>query len=97
MDANSYFDYMGILRLNESELALDTLITYLHGRFIGEEETLKARSQILHLESMGLLTVRGDGDRRSQTVALTKAGEAIADMIAYLRSDSMLRQYVVTV
>lgn len=96
MNTDSYFDYIGILRLNDNKLTFNTLISYLHGGCIPEAQLRRARAQVLRLDSVGLVTISGGPNWEEQTVTLTGAGETIADMIAYLRSDSMLRQCTAT-
>lgn len=94
MDTSTYFDYTGVLRLNDSSLNLETLISYVHGDRISEEETHRARAQVLRLNGVGLVNISNDEKWEEKIVTLTTLGEIITDMIANVRSDLMVKQSV---
>lgn len=89
--AEKYFDYMGMLRLNDNKLSMQTLITYVNGSRLSQDENLDARGDILRLGSVGLVSIRQEPDQEDQTVTLTAMGIAFADFIAYIRSATMLK------
>ena len=90
--AEKYFDYMGMLRLNDNRLLMQELIAYVSGSRLSQEEKLDAVGDIMQLRTVGLVSVSQDPNQSDQTVTLTAMGIAFADFVAHIRSATMLKQ-----
>lgn len=94
--SEKYFDYLGMLRLNDNRLSIQRLISCVNGSRLTQEENQAAIDSLETLEAVGLVVISCREDEKMYTVTLTAVGIAIADFIAHIRSSVMIKGYSAT-